>query len=503
MVDISSLPSKPGCYIYKDVSGAIIYVGKAGNLKKRVSQYFNRKDLEPKTAALVSNINSIDFIVTGNEVEALILENNLIKKHQPRYNIDLKDGKTYAYIELTNERFPKLIISRKRQGKVFGPFVDAKERNYILGLVNRAFKLRTCKRLPKKECLRYHMGLCKAPCVSLISESDYNNDVTKALMILEGKTSELIKSLQSELDVLKKSDFERAIIVRDELSAIKSLGTKQSIERKVSFDEDIINYSIRDGKVYLMVFKVFKGVLGSKDEFVFDYRADFLDEFINQYYSDRVVPRELISPKSIDESLISLYNFKLIIPKRGKKLSLLNLVLSNIDAHFFVNKKRLIDLQNVLGLDNPPRIIECFDISHLSGTLTVGSMIRFTEGLPDKREYRRYRIKGDFGIDDFRSIGEVVSRRYSKLKELPDLVVIDGGKGQLSFALGELKKINVSVPIISLAKKFEEIYTPAINIPIRLPDRSDALNLLKAVRDEAHRFAINYNKLLRKKELLK
>ncbi|OGC68643.1 hypothetical protein A2415_04420 [candidate division WWE3 bacterium RIFOXYC1_FULL_39_7] len=178
-------------------------------------------------------------------------------------------------------------------------------------------------------------------------------------------------------------------------------------------------------------------------------------------------------------------------------------MLSNIDAHFFVNKKRLIDLQNVLGLDNPPRIIECFDISHLSGTLTVGSMIRFTEGLPDKREYRRYRIKGDFGIDDFRSIGEVVSRRYSKLKELPDLVVIDGGKGQLSFALGELKKINVSVPIISLAKKFEEIYTPAINIPIRLPDRSDALNLLKAVRDEAHRFAINYNKLLRKKELLK
>lgn len=505
MVDISLLPSKPGCYLYKDSSGVIIYVGKASDLKKRVSSYFNRKDLDPKTRALVGNIDSIDFIVTNNEVEALILENNLIKKHQPKYNIDLKDGKTYAYIELTGECFPRLVISRKRQGKVFGPFVDAKERNYILGLVNRTFKLRTCKKLPKRVCLRYHMGLCKAPCIKLVGEDEYNSDVSKALMILEGKTGELIKSLESELKSLTDcKDFERAIIVRDELSAIKSLGKYQSIERRVSFDEDIINYSVKDGKVYLMVFKVFKGVLGSKDEFVFDYKEGFLSEFVNQYYSDNPnVPRELILPEAIDESLVDLYKFKVVIPKRGTKLSLLNLVISNIEAHFFVSEKRLLDLKNELGLDKLPRVIECFDISHLGGTLTVGSMVQFVNGLPNKSAYRRYRVRGDYGIDDFRAMGEVVFRRYSKLKDLPDLVVIDGGKGQLSFAVNELNRVGVKLLIISLAKRFEEIYTPALSVPIRLADRSDALNLLKAVRDEAHRFAINYNKLLRKKELLK
>ncbi|MFA5406789.1 MAG: excinuclease ABC subunit UvrC [Candidatus Nanoarchaeia archaeon] len=501
MINLDSLPSKPGCYLYRDEQGKIIYVGKAGNIKKRVSSYFNRKDLEPKTQALVSNIDSIDFIVTNNEVEALILENNLIKTHQPKYNIDLKDGKTYAYIELVNDEFPLLMISRKRGKQVFGPFVDAKERNYILKLINKTFRLRTCRKLPKKACLRYHMGFCSGPCIDNISKDDYCININKALMVLEGKTNELVKSLEQELKTLvTRKDFEMAIIVRDEISAIKSLSNKQSVERAVKYDEDIINYIVKDNRVYLMVFNVFHGLLTSKDEFTFDYSNDFLEQFVNQYYYTQPPPKELILPKPVDESIAHLYDFKIVIPKRGKKLNLLNLVLKNIDARFFSNEKRLLDLKEKLGLERIPRVIECFDVSHLSGTLTVGSMVRFTDGRPDKNEYRRFRIKGDYGIDDFKGIAEIVSRRYKKLENMPDLIVVDGGKGQLSSAVNS---IGIKTPIIGLAKKFEEVYTPTLSFPIRLPDKSDALNLLKAVRDEAHRFAINYNKLLRKKELLR
>ncbi|MBC8495781.1 excinuclease ABC subunit UvrC, partial [archaeon] len=445
----------------------------------------------------------------------LILENNLIKKHLPKYNILLKDSKRYAYIQLTDEEYPRLLLARKKdeKGKFFGPFVSGESRDYILDLVRKNFMIRTCKRLPKKECLRHHIQLCSAPCINKVSKKEYDKQIKHAELALKGKTSELIESLKVLMKKeSSKQNFESALQLRNQIKAITWVNDKQKMERDKKHDEDIINYLVKNGKVYLLLFNIYKGILENKQTFEFDYKDNFLEQFIVQYYSENPVPKELILPNVVDKALVDYLTEKrgkkaiIKIPKVGEKKQLLKLVLKNIELSFFGDLEKLTDLQAKLKLNELPKVIECFDISHLSGTNTVASMVQFRNGKPDKSNYRRFKIRTVEGIDDFESMKEVITRRYKRLKEenleFPNLVVIDGGKGQLSSTMSALKSIDVKLPVISLAKKLEEIYFPGSHFPLRLNHKSKALKLLQSIRDEAHRFAISYNRLLRKKDLL-
>ena len=515
MFDLINFPINPGCYIFKNKNKKVIYIGKAKNIKKRVKSYFNNKNLDEKTSYLVKQICSIDFIITDNEIEAFILENNLIKKYQPKYNIDLKDAKNYAYLRITKELFPRLIIARNKKGKgiYYGPFVSAKERDYILNFLRKTFKLRTCKNFPKKPCLRYHINLCCAPCSGLISEKEYSDKISKIKFILSGKSKNLIKNMKKDMiNYSKRAQYELALNLRNEINSIQYLNEHQNMQRQKKFNEDIINFSIENGRVYLILFNVYKGTLSNKSEFEFDFNDDFIDEFLIQYYSENPIPKEIIFPVKLSDSIISFLqtkkgsNVKVTIPKRGEKKQLLDLVKKNINIIFFSYIEKMSALKRKLNLEKNPEIIECFDISHISGTSIVGSMVQFRNGKPDKNNYRRFRIRSVKKIDDFASIAEVVYRRYSRLikeeSNMPDLIIIDGGKGQLNSAFKELNKLNLDIPIISIAKQFEEIYIPNNMFPLVLSKKDIALKFVQEIRDEAHRFAINYYKLIRKKDMI-
>ncbi|AKB24732.1 Excinuclease ABC subunit C [Methanosarcina sp. MTP4] len=515
MIDLEALPHLPGCYLFKDEEGCVLYVGKAKDLRKRVSSYFQKRDHDPKTENLVRAAKGLDFIVTNTEVEALLLENTLIKKHWPRYNIALKDSKRYACIHLTDEKFPRIRLARKKVGggDYFGPFVSAKERDYIYEVVRKTFQLRTCKRMPKRACLRYHMGVCSGPCIGNIPEEDYREKVKRAASVLKGNIRELMESLETEMkELAAKQQFELAMELRDEIAALEFLQEKQNVERQKKHDEDILNYLVKDNTVYLMLFKVYKGTLEDKQDYIFAYGEAFLEEFLVQYYSENEPPGELIVPELLDESLADFLahvrgkKVKVTVPKQGEKKELLDLAGKNVEIGFFGDRKKLEALQQKLSLPKAPNVIECFDISHLAGTSTVGSMVQFRGGRPDKHNYRRFKIQSVEGIDDFASIAEVVRRRYTRLledkHELPDLIIIDGGKGQLSSAFQELRKLRVRVPIISIAKREEEIYVPGLKSPLPIKKDEKASLFVQEIRDEAHRFAITYNRLLRQKALI-
>ncbi len=515
MIDLESLPHLPGCYLFKNEDGTVLYVGKAKDLKKRVSSYFQKRDHDPKTDSLVRAIRSLDFIVTNTEVEAFLLENTLIKKHWPRYNIALKDSKRYACIHLTEEKFPRIRIARKRvdSGNFFGPFVSARERDYIFEVVRKTFQLKTCRQMPKRACLRYHIGVCSGPCIGKISPEDYGENVNKASSVLKGNIKELIESMETEMrEHAVKQQFEQAMALRDEISALENLQEKQNMERQKKHNEDILNYIVREDTVYLMLFKVYKGTLEDKQDYVFAYGENFLEEFLVQYYSENDPPEELILPEPLEESFADFLSHvkgvkvKVTVPKQGDKKELLDLALKNVEIGFFGDRKKLEALQNKLSLPKLPNVIECFDISHLSGTAMVGSMVQFRGGRPDKHNYRRFKIESVEGIDDFASIAEIVRRRYSRLLEdkhdMPDLVIIDGGKGQLSSAFQELRKLQLRIPIISIAKREEEIYVPGFKSPLPIKREDKASLFVQEIRDEAHRFAITYNRLLRQKSLI-
>jgi len=516
MIYLPELPEDPGCYLFSNAAGEIIYIGKAKNLKKRITSYFQRGEHDQKTEALLQRVASVDFIITETEVEALILENTLIKKHQPKYNINLKDAKNYAFIQITVDEFPRIGIARRVEGNgtFFGPFVSAKERDYLLSVVKKTFYLRSCRRLPKRPCLRYHIGSCSAPCIGKIKREDYLKEVRRAESVLRGKTDELIRSLHDEM--LKKSanqEFERAMELREQIAAVEHLAERQKMKRQKRYNEDIINYVISDGKVYLMLFNVYKGTLEGKQEFVFDEDDDFIEEFLVQYYSEHEPPSELILPKGVNDALIAFLSrrkerkVRITIPRRGDKKKLLDLVGKNVEIGFFGDRLKLKELEKALMLPEPPEIIECFDISHLSGTSMVGSMVQFRNGKPDKRNYRKFKIRSVDWIDDFAAIAEVVRRRYSRLLreggEFPDLIIIDGGKGQLSSALEELEKLGIKIPLIAIAKREEEIYVPRVSSPLLLKKGDKTSLFIQEIRDEAHRFAIAYNRLLRKKKVVR
>jgi len=522
MIDLSGVPDNPGCYIFSDRGGKVIYVGKARSLRKRVKSYFQKRDLDSKTESLVRSINAVDFIITDTEVEALVLENTLIKKHRPRYNINLRESHKYAYIRLTGEPFPRLVVARGRRelhvhgkGELFGPFVSAASRDHVLEILNKTFKLRTCKRFPKKPCLRYHINLCDAPCIGNIDETAYAGKIRRVGLVLKGKAKKLVDLLTEEMkQASAELKFEHAMELRDQINALNGLRERQKMERGRKYNEDIIHYVVKNGIVYLHLFNVYKGTLENKQVFKFDFTGEpgeFFEEFLVQYYSEHDVPGELIVPESVSESVVSFLEMRaakrvrVVVPRRGDKKKLLELVMKNIEITFFGDIEKLNDLKSKLKMQEMPVVIECFDISHISGVHTVASMVQFRNALPDKSNYRRYRIKTVEGVDDFSSIAEVVKRRYTRLvneaAELPDLILIDGGIGQLNAATAELKQLKVRIPTISIAKRFEEIYVPGADEPLVLSRKSKALQLLQRVRDEAHRFAITYSRLLRKKEL--
>jgi excinuclease ABC subunit C len=515
MIDLTTLPGNPGCYLFSDAAGIVIYIGKAKNLKKRVTSYFQKTNHDPKTRNLIAHIETVSVMVTNTETEALLLENNLIKKHQPKYNLDLKDAKRFAYIELTSESFPRIGIARRistGDATYFGPFVSASERDALLRVIKRIFCLRSCIKLPKRACLRYHMKSCSAPCIGLISEVDYHQQVERASALLKGKSGELLALLRGEMAACSAAqDYERALVLRNQIVAIGHLAEHQHVERPKTTDQDVIAYTLADDTVYLMVFSVEKGLLLSKQEYSFDNREDFFEEFLVQFYADRVPPAEVILPHEVDNALAGYLSeqkgriVQVTVPKIGEKKKLLDLVEKNIGHAFLKNELKVKDLQATLDLPDAPEVIECFDISHLSGTSMVGSMVQFRGGVPDKKNYRRFKIKTIEGIDDVASIAEIVKRRYHRLIEentdLPDLIIIDGGKGQLSSALAALQGLDLVIPVIAIAKREEEVYVPGEMLPRQLDPKGMALRYIQEIRDEAHRFAIAYHTLLRRKTM--
>jgi excinuclease ABC subunit C len=515
MISNDSLPHLPGCYVFKDAGGDVLYVGKARDLKKRVRSYSQRQDLDPKTSALLSAAAGLEFIVTSSEVEALLLENTLIKKHSPPYNIKLRDSSRYACIHLTDDKFPRICISRKpsAQGIFYGPFTSARGRDYVFSVVSRTFGLRTCRRLPRRACLRYHLGICSGPCIGKISQEEYRERVCRAESVLKGKIGEIITALQDMmLDSAARQQFESSLQLRDQIAALEQLQEHQNMERQRRYDQDVISYLVEEGNVYLMIFKVYKGTLTGKEDFVFAQNDDFLEEFLVQYYSENEPPEEIIVPEPLDQALIDfLAHVKgkrviATVPKRGEKKDLLDLARKNIEICYLGDKKKQEALQMALGLSHLPGVIECFDISHLSGTSVVGSMVQFRGGRPDKSNYRRFRIRSIESPNDLASLAEVVRRRYARLKEerqeLPDLIIIDGGAEQLAAAKRELWKLGLRTPAISIAKGEEKIYLPGSRQPLDLARDEKASLFIQEIRDEAHRFALAYHRLLRKNALV-
>ncbi|MBS3054572.1 MAG: excinuclease ABC subunit UvrC [Candidatus Aenigmarchaeota archaeon] len=509
---IPNVPDDPGVYLFKDSSGKIIYIGKAKILKKRVLSYFSGKK-NAKTQALVHKINDIEFIVVNNETEALLLENQLIKKHWPKYNISLKDSKTYAYIKITNEKFPRVMISRnaKGDGTYFGPYIDSRLRDDTIELLVKSLRLRTCKKLPKKACLNYYIGICTAPCIKLVSHEQYLDQVRHAIEFLSGDTAPLRNKLNEELKASSQSmKYELALEKRRQIEIIDRVSGKRKINIAKKVDQDVIA-GIQDGERFIFeVFYIKRGVISGKNEYMItphfeESENEVFENFIKTYYFSNEIPDEIIVNRKFwdDETLQSYFeklsgrSIRLLPPETKENMALVAIAEKN--AALKIGNKALNELQEKMNLPSLPRIIECFDISNLGYDYIVASMVRFTEDAKDKQGYRKFKIKTFSGkSDDFAAMKEVVHRRYRRLRDqndsMPDLIIIDGGPGQLNSALGALKDLGLKIPIISLAKKDEEIFMPESGMPMRFPKNSSMMLLVRSIRDEAHRFAVSYNR---------
>ena len=524
---LKTLPNAPGVYLMRDALGKIIYVGKARVLKNRVRQYFQaNKNHGAKVKAMVAKIADFETIVTATEVEALILECNLIKKYRPRYNISLKDDKSYPYLRVTAEDFPRIILTRRivRDGsKYFGPYTSGLAVKETVQLLRKIFPLRTCKTFAKRPCLEFHIKRCLAPCAEKISREDYMRLVNAAEKFLEGRTAQVERELTAQMqDAAQNLNFEQAAHIRDILLAIRKVTEKQKIVSDTG-DADAIGLARLDGETCAQIFFVRDGKVTGRENFLLsgtDNETDekILTEFIKQYYSrtqncaaEILLPVELPEEKILGEWL----GAKLITPKRGVKRSIVEMAIQNAEKFLSEESARrelktaqtigaVEELKNFLHLPKLPRRMECFDISHIQGAETVASMVVFADGVPDKKSYRRYKIRSAEGKpDDFLSMREVTSRRYSATDNLPDLIVIDGGQGQLSSALEIIRRADSQVSVIGLAKQFELVFVEGSQIPIELPRDCQALKLLQRIRDEAHRFAITYHRKLRRKRNLK
>lgn len=520
---IKTTPPNPGCYLFKNDRGKVIYIGKAKNIKKRVTSYFKPDVIDAKTKDLVKQITDVEFIVTDNEVEALLLEAGLIRQHKPKYNIELKDGVRYAYIKvLDQDFFPRLEVTRsiKPGDKVFGPYVSAADRNNAMRLANQLFKLRIARQKPRKVGEVYHYRSNVVPFVQQLTEKQYNENFAKALLLLKGDTKELIKKLTQEMKSFSQQQkYELAKLRRDQIAALKNMQIRQKVQLQKRYNQDVISFLNLPNKIVIQLFNINKGIISGRKEFKLvklpgKTTTEQVAEFIRQYYYANDIPQEVVVPvkfsdqKVMEEYLSKLADAKIVmtVPQKGDKLKLLELVKKNIKVNLTAGDASLLELQNKLNLPKLPRVIECFDISNLGDTGVVGSMVQFRDGKPDKNNYRKFKIKTFRGQSDFDAMKEVVYRRYYRItkekSELPNLIMVDGGKPQLSAARQSLKELGLQgVPLIALAKKDEEIYVPGAKYPLKLSKKLDALKLLQRIRDEAHRFAISYQKVVRHKRL--
>lgn len=522
---LKTLPDSPGVYLMKDARDKIIYVGKARVLKNRVRQYFQaNKNHGAKVKAMVAKVADFETIITASEVEALILECNLIKQHRPRYNISLKDDKTYPYLRLTAEDFPRIILTRRvihDGSRYFGPYTSGLAVKETLQLIRKIFPLRTCKTFAKRPCLEFHIKRCLAPCANKVSREDYMRFVKAAEKFLEGRTSQVEHELSAQMNSAAEAlNFEEAARLRDILLAIRKVTEKQKIITETG-DVDAIGLARLNGETCAQIFFIREGKVIGRESFLLSGANDESDtqtvtEFIKQYYSRaQLSATEILLPTTLAEDDVKILSewlgVKLITPKRGVKRSLVEMANQNAEKFLSEESARKVlkvgaveELKNFLNLPRLPRRMECFDISHIQGAETVASMVVFMDGVPDKKSYRRFKINLTEGKpDDFLSMREVTSRRYTSTDNLPDLIVIDGGQGQLNSALEIIRGAGHKVPAIGLAKQFELVFVEGSSLPIELPKDSSALKLLQRIRDEAHRFAITYHRKLRRKRNLK
>ena len=521
-----NIPSASGVYLMKDSSGKIIYIGKAKNLKKRLQSYFDKSYLNKRIANLVSKIDTVDWIITKNETEAFILENNLIKLHKPYYNIQLKDDKTYPYIKITvTNEFPGIYITRKYENDgslYFGPYTNVAAARKLLGLLKRTFKIRTCgNKLPSKACLDYHINLCSAPCIGKIDQNTYNIAVKSAVKFLRGDITRAILFLERDMKrYAKKMQYEKAALIRDTINSINHLREHQHVMLNNGKTADFISVQYNGAIALAGVFRLRNGAIIGKEIYhisnPLEEGADaILRHFILQYINISFQLPPIIKTKRLNQ----LKTLNKTIEKLGKKVtiksiygdderSLMKMLDENIlfesdkeEQKKIYRKSVTVEaLKNALNLSFIPDYIVCFDISHLYGNYSVGSAVVFHNGKPLKRMYRRFKIKKTKGINDFEMIKEVVERYFShKESRKINLVMVDGGAIQLRMAREALKIKKVTTPVIALAKRLEEIYVDEKSI-ISLQKTSPALKLLQQIRDEAHRFAINYNRYLRKND---
>ena len=543
---LKSLPELSGCYLYYDKDNTVIYVGKAKNLKRRVKSYFNRSQKSTKTIALVSKIERLEYIITDTEVEAFILEDQLIKKYKPKYNILLKDDKKYPYFLITNEDFPRILVVRKKnlnpdKGHFFGPYTDIRAMYSTLDFIKKIFPLKQCKqpKFKSRPCLYYDIGKCLAPCQNKISSDEYKKLVYQAELFLTGKQGELLKQLMEQIQKYSDSEqFEKAAKLRDSYFDLqKTLEKQKVVYESTRLNEDIISI-LQDGGIFaIVILMIREGRLIDKKSFTYKVeeteKSEFFATFFKEYYSmlkldfpDKIISSELesVGEKALYEEWLEIISKKKVKisygkTQAGKKMQ----ELADKNAKDVLEKAKiqsLVELANdfnevgaylseKLKLKNFPYKIECYDISHIQGTNTVASGICFINGVPKKSLYKRYKVKSTEGKpDDFQSMKEVLTRRFKRLGEegweKPDLIIIDGGKGQLSSVMQIVNELGISgIDIVSLAKREEEVFLPNKSTSIMLPRGSSALFLIQRIRDEAHRFAITYHRNLRSKALKK
>lgn len=552
---LATLPQKPGCYIMRDAGGVVIYVGKAINLKNRVRSYFQeRADMDRKTRKLVTHITDLEWIVVGSELEALILEMNLIKKHRPHFNVRLKDDKRYPYIKVhLNDPFPKVTVTRimvKDGSRYFGPYTSVWAVHQTLDLLRKIFPYLTCDReitgLDARPCLYFDIKLCSGPCIGAINQAGYKQLITDLCSFLDGHTDPIVSRLQREMKAASKSlNFERAAVIRDQLNAIERVVEKQKVITGDQSDSDVLALARADGEACVQIFFIRNGKLMGREYFILEGTEEISDnevvgEFIKQFYSEAAtIPDRVLLPNEVEEAQIIQQwlntkrggeKMQMFVPKSGStsddlvKMATENAVetLQALRSQWEADKNKqtqaLAELQSALQLVEPPNRIECYDISNTQGTSSVGSMVVFEQGTPSKGMYRHFNIKTVVGPDDFASMEEVLTRRFKRWQAaqekqlvgakldpsfavLPDLLMVDGGKGQLGRAVKVLESFGLSerVPLVGLAKQQEELFRPHIERSIILPRHSQGLYLIQRVRDEAHRFAITAHRKARGK----
>ena len=543
------IPDKSGVYFMKDEKNNIIYIGKAKSLKKRVNSYFTKSNKDVKTTALVEHIADFDYIITENEVEALIFEAEMIRKHKPHYNILLKDQKSFPFVAITNERFPRIIKARNVINKenankfrnYYGPYVESERVNNIIKFMTDNFKFRRCKldfplKRPIRPCLYYHIGKCAAPCANLITEEDYDKTVEEASMILDGGIDKLVSNLKKEMEsYAKKLEFEKAKDIRDKIDTLKSINVEQNIYIQENDDMDILGIYGEKGNYIIVILSVKDGRLADRKDFSLkdssnlsslnndnnSIYSDIVSAFFSQYYIyANLIPNTILTEVKVNDIAVIKDYLKKISGKAVKikfdetKKGLINIANNNA-KHLFEEKILVKEiplginrLKEIFKLSKTPNIIESFDIAHIQGAYTMAGMVRFVNGISDNKNYRLFNIKTVEGIDDFASIKEAVYRRYKRLKEeklkFPDLILIDGGRGQLNSAIEALKELEIKgQPIMALAKKFEEIYLPNREEPVLLEDNEPARLFLQKVRDETHRFVNTSHGKKRSREMIR